>query len=340
MRKIFLILFSLIAVISNKDSFAQNSLDYSKKGFFDVQIIEFPDLIDQARNRKVPIKVHLPIGKDAFPLIIFSHGGGGSWDANFAQAQHLASHGYVILALEHIGSNTKVMKSSFKIFKNIIKMTKDREEVLGRPEDVTFAINQAKFWNKTDRRFLSKFNLERVGVFGNSFGAYTSLVVAGAKPALNWLDPPGLGLAPDLSNRLVDCAVALSPHGPGEPFFVEESYRSIKIPILAITGSKDSQYNSSAENRIRGFQLWPPGGKYFIWLENADHMAFSDSSGTSKGMFRSKTRQDVQPISRAASLMFFNWCLKSDKKSESFLSEGNLKTYLQGQITNLEFMKK
>ena len=101
------------------------------------QVIEFPDLTDAARGRRVPIKVHLPAaqvgGPQGFPLVVVSHGAGCSWDANYAQARHLATHGYIVLCVEHIGSNTEVFKRNFRFRQNLQAMTRSRAEMLARP---------------------------------------------------------------------------------------------------------------------------------------------------------------------------------------------------------------
>ncbi len=153
--------------------------------------LEFPDLKDDKRGgRRVPIKVHLPQQQGKWPVVVFSHGGGGNWNANFAQASHLASHGYAVLCLEHVGSNTERMKEGLRFMENVKAMTRASTEVLGRPKDVSFALDTAEEWNRTHPALKDRLDLEHVGVMGHSFGAYTTLVVCGARPALDWLDAP------------------------------------------------------------------------------------------------------------------------------------------------------
>jgi hypothetical protein len=130
---------ALVACVQTRaaENPAQPVNDLSARGPFVVDTLEFRDLTDAARGRKVPIKVHLPTRGGPFPVVIVSHGGGGHWDANFAQAQHLASYGYVVLAVEHVGSNTEVMKRSLRFVSNLEAMTRDANEVLGRPKDIS-----------------------------------------------------------------------------------------------------------------------------------------------------------------------------------------------------------
>ncbi|NJL00200.1 MAG: hypothetical protein HC910_06375 [Spirulinaceae cyanobacterium SM2_1_0] len=308
-----------------------------------VEVLEFPALIDAARQRRVPIKVQFPVTAGPFPVVVISHGGGGHWDANFAQARHLASHGYAVLALEHVGSNTAVMQRGGRFGANLRAMSRDANEVLGRPQDVSFALDQAERWNQTDASLRGKLDLQHVGVLGHSFGAYTTLAVLGARPALDWLTPivpPGQGLGLDRFDARVDCGVALSPQGPGEPFFLPTSYASLRRPLLGISGSRDRQQGARPENRRRGFALWPPGDKYLIWLVNADHTAFSDSTGTPSRMLPSRTRADVQPLVRAATLLFFDAYLKGDRAALQSLTAAGLAPYRRGRIDRVEVLRR
>lgn len=293
-------------------------------------------------GRLVPIKVHLPAGASAMPLIIFSHGAGGDWDTHFAQAQHLASHGYVVMCLEHVGSNRQRMTQGMRLMQNLDAMIHDADEVMTRPKDVRFAIDWATRQNEPKGKLQGRIDLGRIGVVGHSFGAYTAMVTCGIRPALDWLRPtvaPGKGLGPDLSDRRVRCGVSLSPQGVGEPFFLGESFGSLRVPMLGISGTQDRQQNGSpAENRREGFALWPKGEHRFVWLANAKHMDFTDSSGSSRKAQTSSSREDVQPITRAAILLFLDAHLKSDKSAASRLTEDGLKPYLQGVVDRVEVL--
>ena len=306
--------------------------------------LEFPDLKDEKRGgRRVPIKVHLPQQQGKWPVVVLSHGGGGNWDANFAQARHLAGYGYAVLCLEHVGSNTERMTEGLRFLENLKAMTRDSGEVLGRPKDISFALDRAEDWNRTHPELKGRLDLEHVGVMGHSFGAYTTLVVCGARPALDWLTPPvypAKGLGPDLSDPRVSAGVALSPQGPGEPFFLEASYSTIKRPLLGITGSRDEQQGAPPEHRRRFFELLPPGGKVFIWLANADHLGFSDSTGSGQRSLPSRSRADAQPVVRAATLLFFEATLRADKEAEKALSYESLRPLLRGVVNELEIQKK
>lgn len=333
-----------------------------------VRVLEFPDLVDATRGRpaagaparsrgllrrreepapagrKVPLKVHVPAGRGPFPVIVLSHGAGGDWDTHFAQAQDLASHGYVVLCLEHVGSNRERLTQGGRAMKNLDAMIRDADEVMARPKDVSFAIDRAAEWNRSNVALKGMLDLDRVGVMGHSFGAFTTMVVCGMRPALDWLVPevaPGKGLGPSQRDPRVMCGVALSPQGVGEPFFIAGSFGSLEVPLLGISGTKDDQQaGQPAANRKEAFALWPKGGHAFVWLANAKHLDFTDSTGAQRRELPSRTRDDVQPVTRAATLAFFDAHLKGDAAAAKRLTAEGLKPHLRGSIDAVDVLSK
>src|SRR6185295_15877755 len=75
------------------------------------------DWTDTARNRKVPVKIYYPQkGQGPFPVIIFSHGLGGSREGYEYLGRHWASHGYVSVHVQHQGSDDQVWKNHERPF--------------------------------------------------------------------------------------------------------------------------------------------------------------------------------------------------------------------------------
>ena len=277
--------------------------DPAKEGPFKSEPLAFPDLVDASRagksktddtrprlfkprreqeaksaGRPVPIKVHLPLGDGPFPVVVVSHGAGGDWDTHLVQAKHLASHGYAVLCLEHVGSNRERMGQGLQMMKNLDAMIHDSEEVMARPKDVSFALDRAAEWNRDHPRMRGKLDLGRVGMMGHSFGAYTTMVIC---------------------------------------------------------GTLDKQQNgSSAQNRRDGFMLWPRGGHAFVWISDAAHLDFTDSTGSSGKARPSKSRSDVQPLTKAATLLFLDQHLQPSSKAR--LSEQALTPYRQGAVKKVE----
>jgi predicted dienelactone hydrolase len=333
--------------------------DRSLPGPFAVQVQEFASLVDPIRPpRRVPLKLHRPVGAgtaELRPWIVVSHGAGGSWDGHHAQAQHLASHGYGVVCIEHVGSNTARLMAGGEVARNLRAMVVDREEMLGRPLDVRFAIDQVLRWQRdtsaprgsignggagTANPPRLDWDPARVGLLGHSYGAYTALVAAGARPALDWLQPADgrTGLGPDLRDPRLRAAVALSPQGPGEPFFLSDSFASISIPVLGLSGTRDQLLGGMpAETRRASFDRWPANGRHrFVWLAEANHFDFGDSSGSAVRGIPSRTRADVQPVVRAATLAFLDLHLRGDATAADRLTEAALRPYLRGAVDAVE----
>jgi len=315
--------------------------NYITNGQYTANVLELADLTDTNRNRNIPVKVHYPTAQGIFPLIVISHGAGGDWDTHFALANYLATYGYVVFCVEHIGSNTRQLKSSIRIFKNLDKMLHDGNEVLGRPKDISFVIDQAISLNATHEILKNKMDTQNIGVLGHSFGAFTSMVIAGMQPALDWLTPAGTygkGLGQSMKDNRVKACVALSPQGVGEPFFIKESFASLSTPLLGISGTEDKQHNGlTAMNRYEAFALWQATSyNVFVWLNNAHHLDFSDSEGGETHGLRSKNRKEVQKIVRVAALCFFNYHLKGDSNAPNLLSQDGLQPYLGKKIDGVE----
>src|ERR1043166_7563974 len=67
------------------------------------------DWLDTKRERTVPVKIYYPsTGNGPFPIIIFSHGLGGSRDGYEYLGRYWTSHGYVSVHVQHIGSDDAV----------------------------------------------------------------------------------------------------------------------------------------------------------------------------------------------------------------------------------------
>ena len=138
------------------------------------------DWQDSRRQRQVPAKIYYPAdGAGPFPVIIFSHGLGGSREGYQYLGRHWASHGYVSVHLQHIGSDQAVWKNSWNKLLSLRQAAANLQNAVNRPLDVSFAIDQLEILNRSEGPLKGRLDLDRVGVAGHSFGAYTTLAVAG-----------------------------------------------------------------------------------------------------------------------------------------------------------------
>src|SRR5215469_14506023 len=70
---------------------------------FKAQVLE---LTVPAPEGSVPVRIYLPVNSTPAPVILFSHGLGGSRNGNTFLGQHWAGRGYVAVFLQHPGSDT------------------------------------------------------------------------------------------------------------------------------------------------------------------------------------------------------------------------------------------
>ncbi len=320
--------------------------------------LDFPDLTDADRGgRRVPLKVHYPRAAGPWPLVILSHGGAGNRDAFLYQARHLASHGYVAVCTEHVFSNTERVRwlsrrsraigVKAKVHEALLQIVADPRSVLERPRDVSFAIDRATEWTADGGPLAGRIDVSKVAVIGHSYGAYTTLVACGAQPILDHLDPPvspgAAGLAGDLSDPRITIGVAMSPQGTGTSRFSKESFATIDRPLLCLSGSEDHQLGADgstqpAEVRLEAFELMPEGDKTFVWLQNADHLAFADNPKAH--LLPSRSRPDVQRITKALTLAFCDVHLKASDPARARFTEAHARSLCGEVVTGLRWLTK
>src|SRR5262245_59734921 len=101
------------------------------------------------------------------PLVVLSHGRGGSFVVHHDTAEHLADAGFVVAALNHPG-DTALDKSLFY----------DLSIYMQRPLDVKRVIDYLTGASP----LATTIDPNRIGIYGFSRGGYTALVAIGADP--------------------------------------------------------------------------------------------------------------------------------------------------------------
>ncbi len=104
------------------------------------------------------------------PLVLISHGTGGSDSSHYDTALALAGEGFVAVALTHTGDN--YMDQSY---------VGNRKDLTDRPRQVSVVLNfMLTRWAEHEH-----LDPARVGMFGFSLGGFTTLVVTGGVPDLS-----------------------------------------------------------------------------------------------------------------------------------------------------------
>src|SRR5215831_17393300 len=152
---------------------------HSPAGAYEVESIHV-EWFDPTRARRIPAKLYYPkTGQGPFPLIIFSHGLGGSREGYAYLGTHWASAGYVSVHVQHLGSDEAVWRESQRPLQAIQHDAANLQNALDRPRDISFAIDQMELMHRQEGPLTGRLDLSHIGVAGHSFGAYTALAVAG-----------------------------------------------------------------------------------------------------------------------------------------------------------------
>lgn len=226
---------------------------------------------DQTRHRDIPIRVYLPEAKTAAPVVLFSHGLGGSRENSPYLGQHWSARGYAVIYMQHAGSDEKVWKDKPVAERmDSMKGAASLVNLLDRVRDVPAVIDQLERWNKEDGHALKgRLDLTHLGMCGHSFGAVTTQAVSGQN-------------SPQTGQRFTDgrikAAVAFSPSAARRGVDAATAFGKVKIPWMLMTGTLDASpiSDQSPASRLEVYPGLPPGNKYELVLDGAEHSAFGD----------------------------------------------------------------
>src|SRR4051812_6452841 len=134
---------------------------------------------DKSRSREIPLRIYLPATHSPAPVVLFSHGLGGTRQGNAFCGKHWAARGYVAVFLQHPGSDDSVWRNK-PIRERLAAMrhAADLENFLLRTKDVPAVLDQLQRWNHSaDHPLSGRLDLASAGMSGHSFGAVTTQAV-------------------------------------------------------------------------------------------------------------------------------------------------------------------
>lgn len=226
---------------------------------------------DDVRSREIPLRVYFPQATDPAPVLLFSHGLGGSREGNPYLGQHWSARGYVVVFLQHAGSDAAVWKDAAPLERiTALRQAATLQNTLLRFKDVSVVIDQLERWNKAeDSPLKGRLDLARLGMSGHSFGAVTTQGVSGQRT------PRGEAFFTD---KRIKAALPMSPSGPRTGADPKVQFGSVTIPWLLMTGTNDTAPvgDQTVESRLAVYPALPAGKKYELVLDGAQHDAFGD----------------------------------------------------------------
>ncbi len=282
-------------------------------------------------KKTLPIAVTFPVANlaadptdtgtavEALPVIMFSHGAGGSRDTYRPLIEHWVSHGYICLQPTHGDSLSLLNDTERKqvrlrnyvteggITKYLIPRTDDIKLLLDRLADIQNAVPEMKF----------RLDDKRIGLGGHSFGAYTTQLVGGLT-----LVNSQTKLRTDYSDPRPTALLMISPQGLGGPID-RESFAAIQRPTMVMTGSQDDGVTGEpASWRLGAFSELPAQTKYLMFVEGAHHN-FGGISGV-QYLGAGESNPDHVYFIKSSSLAFWDSQLKSDAVATEYLDSQKL----------------
>ncbi len=275
---------------------------------------------DDARSREIPLRIYLPATKSPAPVVLFSHGLGGTRENSAYLGQHWAARGYVAVFMQHPGSDDSVWKNkAIGERMSAMRQAADLKNFLLRAKDVLAVLDQLERWNQAEGNELKgRMGLDHVGMSGHSFGAVTTQAVSGQRLSLS---------GTSLTDKRIKAAIAFSPSAPRNRD-TKQAFGDVKIPWMLMTGTKDIAPigDQDVKSRLSVFPALPPGAKYELVLDNAEHSAFTDRPLPGD---KEKRNPNHHRVILALSTAFWDAYLRHDTQAKVWLNGDGPKSLLE-----------
>lgn len=210
---------------------------------------------DPVRGRVFPIEMWYPAqpGK-AHPLIVFSHSSGGHRRSSTFLATHLASHGYVVAAMDH----SEVVAAELRRREG--ETDTDRAAridavIASRVPDVRFLLDYLLGATGSD----IALDAARIGLVGHSFGGWTVLATAEVDPRVQAVVAMGPGGSTNPRPGILPLTLTFA-WGRDVPTLYLAAEDDVMIPLASVYELFDRT----------------PASKRLVILRRADHQHFLD----------------------------------------------------------------
>jgi predicted dienelactone hydrolase len=291
-------------------------------------VSETEDLVlhDVNRGKDLHVRIFYPNEAGKYPVIIFSHGAGGSQNCCDGLTRHWATYGYVTIQPTHDDSAVQRRnqgEENIRFMQAVRDALKKPALWESRPRDISYVLDALPSLENRVPGLAGKMDAERIGVGGHSMGSYTTEAIAGAL-----VDLPGHA-GRNFADARVKAVLCLSPQGPGQFGLNEHSFDQIAVPYIGMTGSLDSlgPVASPAWHKIP-FERSQPGDKYHLFMEGANHMSFI----APRTALPSHAKQGgaIFDYTNSAALAFWDAYLKGDARAKEYLESSALQEFSHG----------
>ena len=276
---------------------------------------------DSARNRDIPLRVYLPAQTSPEPVVIFSHGLGGSRQGNAFMGEHWAGRGYVAVFVQHPGSDSSVWQDKPEGERlTALRDSMSAANFKERAGDIHSTLDTLTKWNvEKGHPLFGRLNLQEIGMSGHSFGAVTTEAVSGELFPL---------VGAHFTDARIKAAVAFSPSG-SHHYDPQKAFGSVKIPWLLMTGTKDVVPllgGADMQSRLAVYPGLHGAPKYQVVLNNAEHSAFTDRALPGD---REPRNPNHHRVMLALTTAFWDAYLKHDPAATEWLNGAGPRSILE-----------
>jgi dienelactone hydrolase len=292
-----------------------------------------PEQLDQIQTQ---LYANAPAAEGRYPVVLFSPGMGALPTVYSTILAELASHGYVVAAVWHpYSTGVTVFPDGRIVFANAagyvgLETTPEVEAGIGAvwADDLIFVLDTLEQFNDTDPLLAGHLDLERVGVFGQSFGG-------GAAAEASYLDSRFDAVA-NLDGPLFGNVVGQSLSQPLMVMFSNEWDLSIDDESLAALGVSRETYEQVITDYIDLYTsrsqhlLDNATAGYSVRIFGASHFTFATDMGVfSPSTVDAVTGERAVEVISAYVVAFFDQHLNG---IESPLLAGNSADYPEVEL--------
>jgi predicted dienelactone hydrolase len=220
------------------------------------------------RGEDLQVRVSAPATGDDLPIIVFSHGFGGSLDGYAPLVDYWAARGFVVIQPTHLDSRTLNVTPDDPRYPEIWRL---------RVEDLTRIVDQLDLIEAAVPSLAGRLDRNRIATAGHSWGGQTASMLLGARV----LDAEGVP-GKDMSDPRIKAGVLLAVPGTGgadlTPFaaeqfsFMSPGFAEMTTPALVVAGDKDqSALTDRGPEWFTDSYFLSPGIKSLLTLFGAEH---------------------------------------------------------------------
>jgi predicted dienelactone hydrolase len=272
-----------------------------------------------------------------FPLVVLSHGYTGYRTIMFYLGEHLASHGYVVVGIDHTDSTNAEIDFENEPGAGFLSTLRNRAR------DQQFVL---EYFSGSDEPLADIADTNQAAIIGYSMGGYGAINTVGGCYAFTAEGLQAVGVPVALSASLVPvlnscnggrkttdprwkAMIAFSPWGGELNVHSSESLSSINVPSLYVSGSLDDI--SGFENGVKSlFNKSGAASTFLMVYENARHniaahpapqIAYQSDIDIGHHYEPSWDVESLNRINKHMSLAFLNCFVKASDFHCNFLPE-------------------